>query len=150
MYLLTCFSEQKFQNIFLMRVQSYDTPFFWRKMAHLSWNRHFGKKLVIWFWSTSWSLSLCTSSKKILEWIQTIGSFWIQHYWSASCTILLFKIFKKSLEWIHSYEDSLFLGSKWLIDPNRKKFSEKVAVFFWSTHCHLFFISLLQYMKENC
>ena len=34
---------------------------FWPNMAHLPWNRLFWKKLVIWFWSTSWPLSLCTS-----------------------------------------------------------------------------------------
>ena len=56
---------------------------------------------------------------------------------STSWSISLFKIFKKSLEQIHSYEDALFLGSKRLIVPNRRKFSEKVAVFFWSTYCKI-------------
>ena len=33
----------------------------WLNMAHLPWNKLFWKKLVIWFWPTSWPLSLCTS-----------------------------------------------------------------------------------------
>ena len=36
-------------------------------------------------------------------------------------------------------EDALLLGSNGSSTQTEKTFPEKVAVFFWSTHCHLFF-----------
>ena len=70
LYLLTCFLVHKFKKKILSVGPELQHTIFSPNMAHLPWKRLFWKKLVIWFWSTSWPFH-CAQLKNNLEWIQT-------------------------------------------------------------------------------